>query len=273
MAIINYDTEKLDSAINDFYNSTGVNIRFLKADFTSTSEKKPFRQGAYCSRIQQTTDGQSRCYECDKFILEKCRISKKTEVHICHAGLVDVAVPVVYHGNVVAYIILGQMKKDKDFEAVKKYVSDLPLDFDLLKDDYNKMPLYNEEKVMSIANIATMLSKYILLESMLKPETDTAFEKALEYIDKNIESHITLNDISRESHISKTTVYKYFHRYFGCTPSDYINKKRVEKSTEYLKTTDMSIELISQKVGFLSSSYYTRIFKKYMGITPRNFRK
>jgi len=209
----------------------------------------------------------------DKCILEKCSLSKKAEVHVCHAGLVDVAAPVVYNGEVIAYLILGQMKNEVDFSSVKKYISDLELDFDLLKNNYDKMTAYDEEKLKSIANLATMLTKYIMLESMLKPESDSAFESALAYIDANIDSRISLDEISHKSNISITSLYKYFHQYFNCTVSDYINKKRVEKSVNYLLATDMSIEIISQKVGFLSSSYYTRMFKKYMHDTPLAFRR
>jgi len=272
MAVINYDVEKLKSAISDFYNSTGVNINFLKKDFTSISDRTSWREG-YCSMIQRIPEGRRRCMCSDKCILEKCSLSKKAEVHVCHAGLVDVAAPVVYNGEVIAYLILGQMKNEVDFSSVKKYISDLELDFDLLKNNYDKMTAYDEEKLKSIANLATMLTKYIMLESMLKPESDSAFESALAYIDANIDSRISLDEISHKSNISITSLYKYFHQYFNCTVSDYINKKRVEKSVNYLLATDMSIEIISQKVGFLSSSYYTRMFKKYMHDTPLAFRR
>ncbi len=272
MMVINYDIEKLEAAVKDFYNSTGVNINFLKDDFTSLTDRKLWHE-SYCSKIQQSFEGRKRCLMSDRSILEKCSKSKKTEVRICHAGLVDVAAPVVYNDSVVAYIILGQMKKDDDFSLVRKYVSDLGLDVDKLQADYDKMTLYDEEKVMSIASIATMLTKYILVESMLRPETDVTFGKALSYIEKNLEAHLTPDDISRGANISKTSLYKYFHHYFNCTVSEYINKKRVEKSADYLRTTDMSIEIISQKVGFMSASYYTRMFKKYMGTTPFSYRR
>ena len=272
MAVINYDIEKLNGAISDFYNATGVNINFLKYDFTSLGDRSSWKNG-YCDTIQRNPTGKKRCLCSDNCLFEKCSKSKKAEVHICHAGLVDVAAPVIYNGEVVAYIILGQMKKDEDFNFVKDFVSDLGIDLHRLKEDYDKMPLYDEEKVMSIANIATMLTKYILFESMLKPETDDVFERVLDYIEKNVYSHITVDDIALGANISKTSLYKYFHHYFNCTVSDYINKKRVEKSVDYLLTTDMSIELISQKVGFLSASYYTRVFKDNMGCTPLKYRK
>ncbi|MBQ4631092.1 MAG: PocR ligand-binding domain-containing protein [Clostridia bacterium] len=272
MAVINYDVEKLKNVISDFYNSTGVNINFLKKDFTSISDRTPWREG-YCSIIQRSSEGRSRCMRSDKCILEKCSLSKKAEVHVCHAGLVDVAAPVVYNGDVIAYLILGQMKKEEDFSAVEKYISDLELDIDALKENYDKMTVYDEQRFKSIANLATMLTKYIMLESMLKPGVNAYVEKAVAFIENNIENPLSIQEISKGVSVSKTALYKYFHEYFDCTVSEYVNRRRVEKSVDMLKNTNLSIEIISQKVGFVSTSYFSRIFKAQKGITPLKFRK
>ena len=68
-------------------------------------------------------------------------------------------------------------------------------------------------------------------------------------------------------------LYEAFHRRFHCTVSSYINSKRVERSTELLRKTDLSMEDISQRVGFSSASYYSKIFKKHTGTTPLQYRK
>ncbi|MBQ4528640.1 MAG: PocR ligand-binding domain-containing protein [Clostridia bacterium] len=271
MELINYDIEKLKGAISDFYNSTGVNINFLKEDFTSMANIGPWTEG-YCNIIQQNDEGRNRCMRSDRVILEKCRKTKKAEVHVCHAGLVDVAAPVVYNGDVIAYLILGQMKKEEDFSSVEKYVADLELDIDALKENYDKMTVYDEQRFKSIANLATMLTKYIMLESMLRPGAYECLENVLLYIDENYDRKMSVESISKNTNVSKTSLYKYIRKQFNCTLGEYINRVRVEKSFELLKNTDYSVEIISQKVGFLSASYYTRVFKANTGCTPHKYR-
>lgn len=98
-------------------------------------------------------------------------------------------------------------------------------------------------------------------------------EKATAFIDANIEKNLSINRICKSVNISKSVLYKTFHDYFGCTVSDYIKQKRIDKAAVLLKKTDLSIEEISVQVGFSSASYFSIIFKKQKGISPIKYRK
>ena len=93
------------------------------------------------------------------------------------------------------------------------------------------------------------------------------------FIHENLESDLSIHTISQSIHVSKSVLYKKFHACFHCTVSEYINSKRVEKSIELLIKTDLSIEEIAQKVGFSSTSYYTKTFKKLKEIPPLKYKK
>ena len=270
--LINYDIEKLKKVLQDFYNSTGVNIQFLTSDFVHLISN-PINNNNYCKCIQSTTEGEKCCYCSDKILLKKCRESKKPQTHICHAGLIDVAVPVLYNDTILGYIILGQMKREIDFSAVEKNISELGLDLSQMKEYYSSLSFFNYDKIQSISNIASMLAKYILLENMLKPKINSNLEKAIDFINKNLDKNLSIQNISQSTHISQSVLYKYFRNYFSCTVGEYINTKRIEKSIELMKNTDLSIEEISQAVGFASATYYGRMFKNKKGITPLKFRK
>ena len=270
--LINYDIEKLNTALQDFYNSTGVNIQFLTTDFVHFT-RNPRNHNNYCKSIQSTTEGRKCCDCSDKILLEKCRESKHAEMHICHAGLIDVAVPVLYNDTILGYIILGQMKKEIDFTTVEKNISELGLDLTQMKEYYSSLSFFDFDKIQSVSNVASMLAKYILLENMLKPNINSNIEKAIDFINKNLDKDLSIQNISRTVHVSQSVLYKYFRNYFGCTVGGYINTKRIEKSIELMKNTDLSIEEISQAVGFASATYYGRIFKSKKGITPLKFRK
>jgi len=270
--LINYDIEKLNTALRDFYNSTGVNIQFLTSDFVNLISN-PGNHNNYCKNIQSTKEGEKRCCFSDKILLEKCKETKQVQMHICHAGLIDVAVPILYNDEILGYIILGQMKKEIDFTAVEKNISGLGLDVSQMKEYYSSLAFFDYNKIQSVSNIASMLAKYILLENMLKPNINSNLERAIDFINKNLDKDLSIQNISKEMHMSQSVLYKYFHNYFGCTVGEYINTKRIEKSIELMKNTDLSIEEISQSVGFTSVTYYGRIFKNKKGITPLKFRK
>lgn len=270
--IINYDQKKLSDALFDFYNATGINLMLLKEDFSRFMDKN-VKKNKYCHAVQSTDEGLRLCGCSDKKILEKCKKSRKTEYHVCHAGLVDVVVPIIYDDNILGYIILGQMKQNEDFESVKKYISHLFVDVEELKNFYDSLVLFDRNKIQSIVSLATMLSKHILLENMIKPRINKNVEDAVNFINMHLEQDLNINYISRMTNVSKSVLYKNFHSIFNCTVSEYINAKRVEKSVHMLLNTDLSMEEIARNVGFSTGSYYSKTFKKIKGISPLKFRK
>lgn len=269
---VNYDTEKINSALHDFYNATGITIDLLKTDFTKVSHTK-YEFNKYCKCIRETTKGKKACRMSDLKLLEKCKSTRKLQMHICHAGLADMAVPIIYDSEIIGYIVFGQLRLDSDFSKLEAYISSMQLDKKEMKKHYNKINFYDSDKIRSISSIASMLVKYILLENMLKPNTNENIKKVTEFINDNLENELSVKLISKSVNISKSVLYKKFHTYFNCTISEYINVRRVEKSVEYLTKTDLSMEDISQKVGFASSSYYSKIFKKIMGMSPLKYKK
>ncbi len=269
--IINYDVTKLNQVLSDFYNATGISIQLLKEDFSSFGLK--VMHNDFCAVIHASEQGRNACSECDKVLLERCKESKSAQMHVCHAGLIDIAVPIIYEDQTIGYIILGQMKKGNDFSRILKNVSHLPVDEAKLKQSFLLRPVFDEDKIKSISNLSVMLAKHILLENMLKPDFNPNIEKATSFINENLEKDLSIEYITKNTHISKNVLYKNFRQCFDCTVSEYINRKRVEKSVDLLLNTNMSIEEISEKMGFSSATYYTQNFKKIKGTTPLKFRK
>ncbi len=273
-----YDDEKLKELLLDFYNATGVSISLIKDDFsyvdgiTSVVSVSRNTSTKYCDVFKTMKKARQCCIKCDCDILERCRISRNIEVHTCHAGLVDIGIPIMHGTKVLCYIIMGQMKKDADFEVVRKHLNDLGCDLDEMRKYYEELPLYDEEKIKSVANLAVMLTKHIMFEKMLKLEYNANIEKAVTYIDENLNSDISVEKLSKEISVSKTVLYENFRKIFDCTINEYVVNKRIEKSIEYLLNTEMSMDEIAQAVGFKSAAYYSLVFKKKKGTSPLKFK-
>lgn len=271
--VISYDIEKINSTLEDFYKATDINMSLLKADFSFVGGRTHRENNRYCEAIQNTPKGKNECRFSDIRLLEKCRDTKKAQMHICHAGLIDAAAPILYNDVIIGYIIFGEMKADIPFPDYKEYISKLGLDTKEMEKIYNAIFAFNSEKIQSVSNIASMLAKHLLLENMLKPDFDENMQKAVAFINENLCDDLSIRNISKNINVSKSVLYRRFHTCFNCTVSEYINTRRVEKSIELLSRTDLSIEEISQKVGFASASYYSKIFKKEKGVSPLNYKK
>lgn len=267
---IRFDEQKLSDIMKDFYNATGINITILDDSGSIVLKSHEFFND-YCSCIQQEHK-RDICLKSDLYLIEKCRKSKKMESHICRAGLTDYAIPIMYNNTIVCFIVFGQMKRDDDFSAVEKYIRNLNLDINLMRHHYDRLPKYSDHQIQSIANIAAMLSRYILFEDMLKPTVNETLERALDYINENLETKLCITDICRKTNISKSVLYKNFHSQFNCTVNEYIASERIRKSVALLVNTDLSIENIAITVGFSSTAYYGKMFKKINGTTPLKYR-
>ena len=99
-------------------------------------------------------------------------------------------------------------------------------------------------------------------------------EEILEYLDANyIDLDLTQTRVADHFSISVYSLSRMFKKQFGMGFSEYINGKRVEKSKEFLQTTELSVREISGLVGFSDSNYFAKIFRNSVGVSPTEFRK
>lgn len=96
--------------------------------------------------------------------------------------------------------------------------------------------------------------------------------KVIMYINDQLETDLTVENIALNFHISTSHLSRIFREHVGITLVEYLNVRRVEESQYYLRHTNKSITSISDQFHFCNQSYFTRIFKKYTGVTPKHFR-
>lgn len=94
----------------------------------------------------------------------------------------------------------------------------------------------------------------------------------LEYINKNINREITIDELANRFYFDKTYIMKRFKKEIGYTIHDYINMMRIFNSIELYKY-DNYILSIALKNGFNSIEYYSEMFKKIIGVNPLKYKK
>ena len=98
-------------------------------------------------------------------------------------------------------------------------------------------------------------------------------EKAKAFIDSNYFNDISLDEVSREINISPYYFSKLFKEETGGNFIDYVTAVRMEKAKELLCTTDKSMKEICSEVGYSDPNYFSRSFKKNVGITPTEYKE
>jgi len=98
-------------------------------------------------------------------------------------------------------------------------------------------------------------------------------ELAKKYLDENYMIDMNITDVADHLDISYSYLSRIFRTRTGITLTDYLNSVRINKSKEYLTNTFLTLGEISEKVGYNNVQSYQRFFKKYINLTPGDFRK
>lgn len=101
-------------------------------------------------------------------------------------------------------------------------------------------------------------------------------KQAIRFIEEKYTEQVTLDDISAAIHISKSECCRCFKRTLGLTPFEYLLKFRIYESTRLMRLEDSELNSIADlaaAVGFNSTSYYNKLFKKYLSCTPLEYKR
>ncbi|MCR1952369.1 response regulator [Clostridium sp. DSM 100503] len=98
------------------------------------------------------------------------------------------------------------------------------------------------------------------------------FRKVEEYIISNIKEELSLESIAKNFNLSSCYFSRNFKEFIGCNLSDYINSLRIKKAKELLNNNEMSIKEIGYEVGYSDPNYFSKVFKKYEGYSPTEYK-
>lgn len=101
---------------------------------------------------------------------------------------------------------------------------------------------------------------------------DPIISYAIEYIEDNLDTDITLDKVASRVHLSKNYFSSLFYKKTKVRFSEFVNHLRVLKAKDLLINCDFSLSYISNVCGFKNQSYFSTIFKKYVNASPLDYR-
>ena len=187
-------------------------------------------------------------------------------------------------GNYFCAIINPSFFADVDFENI--LISPHISGDKFIKDCFNEMFMenysMNEGYDMQIKGIVYRLMTHILRnykaetlsqkEVSVKKNRMIKINDILSYISEHYNSKITTSSLAQKFYLNEHYFCHFFKEATGQSPIGYINRLRTEKAAVLLKNTNLNITQTAMNVGFENLNYFTRVFKKYMGMTPREYK-
>lgn len=130
------------------------------------------------------------------------------------------------------------------------------------------------EQVMRECNMLFIGILYCLHEKVKKKnETSEEAQKLKDFIDKNIERELSIREIADAIYRSPDYVNRLFKRYYETTPYAYYMHLRTEKAKALLQHTSLSIQEISERLGYKNSHYFSKQFRYATGMTATMYRR
>lgn len=127
-------------------------------------------------------------------------------------------------------------------------------------------------KIIGYLIQAKLLHTPALLIQFSSSKKSDIKKQILSYIQENYAKPISLEDLAKIYHMSPKYFCHYFKQNFSMTFLEYLTRYRIEKARILLKNTGLSVMEIGFLVGYENFSYFIRIFKRIVGITPAKYR-
>lgn len=100
----------------------------------------------------------------------------------------------------------------------------------------------------------------------------TLINSTIEHIREHHQERLTVSELASRAKLSPRQLHRRFREVFGLSVREFLLRTRVQSASDALLDTDLSIAQIAVDFGFCDQSAFTQLFRKFMGLTPRQFR-
>ena len=140
--------------------------------------------------------------------------------------------------------------------------------------DEKKPDFYELDITICLQSMWRLLLEHITYEPQASRENSLEYDrikKILSYIEENYQNKITLNDIAGHIHLCESECTRLFKRHMNTTLFAFSQEYRIERSLEFLQD-DQPVSAVADKAGFSDPNYYSKVFAKIKGCSPREYR-
>lgn len=282
----------------------GERLIVLPATFIDLMKDDPLIKDLYICSLGHITHGRNHCVErpkgCDSYTFLYCvwgcghiRVgAKETELKENQYMILPKNVPLSYSSSIhdpwsIYWICFdgdkGKIYSKSASEPITVYPSinmRIEQRTELFEKIYailcggitmEKLEYANQILPHFLATFRYNESQYIIEEQ--PGFSENSINRVLHYMNDNVERKLTISELAGMAGLSKSYFYRQFYKQMSVSPIEYFIRMKINKAAILLLKTSMSISQIAAKLGFGSSEYFSRTFKRVLGITASEFRK
>lgn len=233
----------------------------------------------FCRLIRSHPVGYRRCRE----TAVRCVYLDPCCYHLfpCHAGLLVLAVPLRAEHGPLGALATGEIRTSSgcdDAGQVLERVRDLHLDEELLLHYYERIPVKQHDEIIMLGEAIYTLGNINSLQIAITrndrpPVSRRPVRAAVNYILQNYNRPLTMDDVARQVNLSPAYFSLLFKQELQQTFTEFLREARMTRAKELLRDGDLAVSEIARLVGYEDANYFSRVFKKRMGVSPLDYRR
>lgn len=188
------------------------------------------------------------------------RLNDITGPHQCNDEQILILSHILNNTELIFNKVRSGAGHDESFSIISTFGSEQIVKeyLELLLIDIINNPRIQKSSRKSVAS-RTIFSEEIL------------FKDICDYLNDNLSSNLSVNDICRKFFISSSSIKKLFSSRCGCGVIKFFHRLKIEKAKEYIASGTMNFTEISEALGFSSLHYFSRYFKIITGLSPTDY--
>lgn len=277
-------SDEVREALDDLSMVGGISVRFMAVLGQETYRCGMAEAPELCCWMNASEGGRQVCSRVIQGVMEGS--VKGSCARLCPAGLWEAAIPVRMAGEILGYLMLGQVA-DKSPDTAQlnhwRHVlarEGLVAEHSQLERLSESVPRLGREKFAAVLRMARRTVRQLetrmergFTEDERHGRIPGSIRKGLSYMRAHYQNPLTLADLARETGMSRQHFCTLFQRSTGMGFTHYLSWLRIEEVCRQLVHTDESITEIAYGSGFQSISQFNRIFRQIRKCSPRQYRR
>lgn len=285
------ESQGINKVLSDFAKATGLAV--VLTDINGNEVSELFNVTEFCTKLREIPDLHQRCQNSDKCGGLEASKNDKPCIYHCHAGLIDLSIPLVINDHLIGFVLAGQVRIHETSKLDEIQVSEMTWkESSELVGLYSKIQTVSHNQVLAAADLLKVIvdnsikkeidfvvinDKYNLHNLFNYGESNKIYEpkimKAIKYIETHYFESISLDEVADHVYLSSHYFSKLFKKEVGIGFNNYVNQQRLTSAKKMLESSDWSISRISYNLGYSCASYFCKLFKSNYKITPEEYRR